>query len=163
MRRVPVAQRRSTFNSSRRKGICAGIPLGNFLPWRFPWMILRPKRVIPRLRLVAEALDAANAAYLEHNKSPSRRVNELDNRGSHYYLARYWAEALAAQQNDGDLAARFAPVAAKLRDNEAAIVAELEAAQGAPVDVGGYYNPDESRASDAMRPSATLNGIIDAA
>ena len=88
-------------------------------------------------------------------------MNELDNRGSHYYLATYWAEALAEQNDDGDLAARFAPVAKALADNEAKIIDELNGAQGNPVDIGGYFHPDEDKTSRAMRPSATLNSVIE--
>ena len=87
-------------------------------------------------------------------------MGELDNRGSHYYLATYWAEALAAQGDDADLKAHFGPIAAQLKDNEAKIMAELDAAQGKPVDVGGYYKPTPAKVAEAMRPSATLNGII---
>ncbi len=107
------------------------------------------------------ALNAANARYLENNKSPSRKVNELDNRGSHYYLALYWAEAVAAQTSDRALAQRFAHVAEALGTREPDIIAELEAAQGQAVDIGGYYRPDDELAAAAMRPSATLNAIID--
>ena len=111
--------------------------------------------------VLGDALDAATAQYLNNNRSPSRKVNELDNRGSSFYLTLYWAQALAAQTADPALAARFAPVAAALTENERAIVAELDAAQGSPQDVGGYYKPDGAKADKAMRPSATLNGIID--
>lgn len=114
-----------------------------------------------RARVLSKALDAGTTAYLLNNKSPSREVNELDNRGSHFYLARYWAEALAQQIEDEALSARFKPVAAALIENEEKIAAELLAAQGAPVDVGGYFMPDEAKAFAAMRPSATLNAIID--
>ncbi|NCF50869.1 NADP-dependent isocitrate dehydrogenase [Gammaproteobacteria bacterium] len=107
------------------------------------------------------ALNAANARYLENNKSPSRKVNELDNRGSHFYLALYWAEAVAAQTSDRALAQRFAHVAEALGTREPDIIAELEAAQGQAVDIGGYYRPDDELAAAAMRPSATLNAIID--
>jgi isocitrate dehydrogenase len=113
-------------------------------------------------RVLGDALDAATARYLEDARSPSRKVGELDNRGSTFYLALYWARALAAQDADSDLAARFGPVAAALAENEAVIVAELNAAQGARQDVGGYYMPDAARAAAAMRPSRTLNGIVDA-
>jgi isocitrate dehydrogenase len=112
--------------------------------------------------IVAEALNEANGRYLGENKSPSRKVNELDNRGSHYYLALYWAEAMAANEDDAELAARFAAAAQALADNEAKIIEELLAAQGAPVDIGGYYQPDDERTTAAMRPSPTLNAIIDA-
>jgi isocitrate dehydrogenase len=112
--------------------------------------------------LLAETLDQAVGSYLENARYPSRKVNEIDNRGSTFYLALYWAQALAAQDKDAGLKERFAGVAAALAANEAAIEAELLAAQGDPVDIGGYYQPDEARTAAAMRPSATLNGIIDA-
>jgi len=115
-----------------------------------------------RARIVADALNDANARYLTENKSPSRKVNELDNRGSSFYLAMYWAQAMADQDADLELAARFAIVAGALADNEATIIEELNAAQGQAIDVGGYYNPDDALASAAMRPSTTLNGIVDA-
>ena len=110
---------------------------------------------------LGEALDEATASYLQNNRSPSRKVHELDNRGSTYYLARYWARALADQTVNPPLAERFGPVAAALEENEETILAELNGAQGEPQDIGGYYLPDPERAADAMRPSETLNGIID--
>ena len=113
-------------------------------------------------KILADTLDQANAKFLESNKSPARKVGEIDNRGSHFYLALYWAQALAAQTQDKNLAARFTKIAKDLGDNEAKISAELLGAQGKPVDVGGYYHPDDAKASKAMRPSATLNAIIDA-
>jgi len=112
--------------------------------------------------IVSNALNEANSRYLEKNKSPSRKVNELDNRGSHYYLAMYWAQAMSEQTADLALAEKFSGIAEALAQDEAAIIAELEAAQGQPVDLGGYYNPDEKLVARAMRPSATLNGIIGA-
>ncbi|TKB90120.1 MAG: NADP-dependent isocitrate dehydrogenase [Nitrospira sp.] len=111
---------------------------------------------------LADALDQANAKFLESNKSPARKVGEIDNRGSHFYLALYWAQALAQQTQDKGLAARFAKIAKEMADNEAKISGELLAAQGKPVDVGGYYHPDDAKASKAMRPSQTLNAIVDA-
>ena len=114
-----------------------------------------------KARILAQALDQANARFLENDRSPSRKVKELDNRGSHYYLVTYWAEALAAQTDDAELCARFAPLAKKLAEQETAIIAELGAAQGAPVDIGGYYHPDEGRTTAAMRPSATFNSTLD--
>ena len=111
---------------------------------------------------LADALDQANAKFLESNKSPARKVGEIDNRGSHFYLALYWAQALAQQTQDKNLAARFVKIAKDLADNEAKISSELLAAQGKPVDVGGYYHPDDAKASKAMRPSPTLNAIVDA-
>ncbi len=111
-------------------------------------------------RVLGAALDAATTKLLLNNKSPSRKVNELDNRGSHFYLAMYWAEALAGQQDDAALAERFGKVAAALADAENEILTELNGAQGAPVDIGGYYLPDDALAAKAMRPSETLNAII---
>jgi isocitrate dehydrogenase len=111
---------------------------------------------------LADALDQANAKFLESNKSPARKVGEIDNRGSHFYLALYWAQALAQQTQDKGLAARFTKIAKEMADNEAKITGELLAAQGKPVDVGGYYHPDDAKASKAMRPSQTLNAIVDA-
>jgi isocitrate dehydrogenase len=111
---------------------------------------------------VAEALNEANARYLEENKAPSRKVNEIDNRGSHYYLAMYWAKAMAENEDDAELAAQFKDAAAALEANEEKINAELLAAQGSPVDIRGYYQPDDDLATRAMRPSPTLNAIIDA-
>jgi len=111
--------------------------------------------------VLAETLDQAIAKFLDNNKSPARKVGQIDNRGSHYYLALYWAEALAAQAKDADLKARFAPVAQALAGAEAKINEELLAAQGRPVDMGGYYHPDKARTGAAMRPSPTLNAIID--
>jgi isocitrate dehydrogenase len=116
----------------------------------------------PRALELGEALDTATASYLQNARSPSRKVHELDNRGSTFYLARYWARALADQTANAALAERFGPVAAALEENEETILAELNAAQGQPQDLGGYYLPDPERAAAAMRPSETLNGIIDA-
>ena len=113
-------------------------------------------------RTLGAALDAATTRYLLENKSPSRKVGELDNRGSHFYVAMFWAQALAAQTESPALASRFAPIAEKLAAAEQAIVAELNDVQGAPQDIGGYYAPDDARGAAAMRPSAALNAIIDA-
>ena len=115
-----------------------------------------------RAALLARTLDQAVEKYLENARYPSRRVNEIDNRGSTFYLALYWAQSLAAQDEDAELKARFAGPAAQLAQSEEAITAELVKVQGAPVDIGGYYRPDDSLAERAMRPSATLNAIIDA-
>ena len=113
-------------------------------------------------RLLGTTLDAGTAELLLNRKAPSRKVHELDNRGTHFYLALYWARALASQSTNADLAARFAPVAQALEENEDAIIGELNAAQGSAQDVGGYYQPDPGLADAAMRPSGTLNAIIDA-
>ena len=113
-----------------------------------------------KARVLANTLDAANARFLEENKSPSRKCGELDNRGSHFYLALYWAQALAAQEEDADLQARFAPLAETLSANEARIVDELNQAQGPSVDTGGYYRPDPAKVDAAMRPSGTFNAAL---
>jgi isocitrate dehydrogenase len=112
--------------------------------------------------LLAETLDQAIAKFLDNDKSPARKVGETDNRGSHYYLALYWAQALAAQDRDAGLKGRFAEAAMQLEVNEERINAEMIGAQGKPVDMGGYYHPDRNKTEAAMRPSAVLNGIIDA-
>jgi isocitrate dehydrogenase len=112
-------------------------------------------------KILADTLDQANAKFLESNKSPARKVGEIDNRGSHFYLALYWAQALASQTEDKAIAEKFAKIAQALSDNEKKISDELLAAQGKPQDIGGYYHPDDVKASKAMRPSATLNSIVD--
>ena len=114
----------------------------------------------PAARMLGETLDAATEQVLLNRKSPSRKVNELDNRGSHFYLAMYWAQALADQTDNSEVAAKFAPLAAALAASETAIVDELNAVQGQPMDIGGYYSPDEALATAAMRPSATLNTLL---
>jgi len=135
--------------------------LGEFLALAVSIEDLADKTGSQSARIIANALNDANSRYLDENKSPSRKVNELDNRGSHYYLAMYWAQAMAESHDDAELAARFAGAAQALADSEETILAELLAAQGAPVDIGGYYQPNEELATAAMRPSATLNAIID--
>jgi len=113
-----------------------------------------------RAQVLADALDKATGEFLNKNKSPSRKVNELDNRGSHFYLAMYWAQALAEQSDDAELQTRFAPLAQALADNEQKIIDELNGAQGDAVDIGGYYRPDAGKCSSAMRPSVTLNEVL---
>ncbi|MBF0167194.1 MAG: NADP-dependent isocitrate dehydrogenase [Alphaproteobacteria bacterium] len=113
-----------------------------------------------KAQVLADALDAANAQILDNNRSPARKVGEIDNRGSHFYLALYWAQALAAQSKDKELQTRFAPLAKALSENEAKINGELIGAQGKPVDMGGYYHPDDEKTSKAMRPSVTLNAAL---
>jgi isocitrate dehydrogenase len=115
-----------------------------------------------KAQLLADTLDQANTKFLDNNKNPARKVGQIDNRGSHFYLAMYWAEAVATQTVDKDLAVKFANVAKQLQENEEKINAELIGAQGKPQDIGGYYNPDPVKTENAMRPSATLNAIIDA-
>jgi len=115
-----------------------------------------------KVAVLAETLDAAIGQYLDQERFPSRKVNEIDNRGCSFYLALYWAQALASQDADAELKARFETVATELAEKEEAIAGELLAAQGQPMDVGGYFNPDDAKAEAAMRPSATFNAIIDA-
>jgi len=136
--------------------------LGEFLALTASLEHLAERFDKPRAQVLADALDAATGALLQNGKSPSRKVNELDNRGSHYYLARYWAQALAEQEADAELAERFAPLAQALADQEQTILAELEAVQGSPVDMGGYYFADRARLDELMRPSATFNAALDA-
>jgi isocitrate dehydrogenase len=112
--------------------------------------------------VLAKTLDQANGQFLDNDKSPSRKLGGIDNRGSHFYIALYWAQALAAQDDDAALKARFAPLAKALSDNEQTIVGELAAVQGKPVDIGGYYRPDVAKASAAMRPSSTFNSALSA-
>jgi isocitrate dehydrogenase len=113
-----------------------------------------------RARILGETLDRATGTFLNENRSPSRKVGEIDNRGSHFYLALYWAEELAAQTDDTELASAFAELAKALKSNEEAISSELLAAQGSPVDIGGYYRPDDELATAVMRPSRTLNETL---
>jgi isocitrate dehydrogenase len=112
------------------------------------------------VRVLAETLDEANGRILDHNRSPARKVGEIDNRGTHFYLALYWAQAMAARDNSSSLAARFKPLADRLSANEARIYEELIAAQGKPQDLGGYYQPDTTKTSAAMCPSTTLNAAL---
>ncbi|MEM6800710.1 MAG: NADP-dependent isocitrate dehydrogenase [Bacteroidota bacterium] len=135
--------------------------LGEFLALAVSLEHLSKNSNNPRAQLLSNALDEATVKFLLNKKSPSRKVNELDNRGSHFYLALYWAEAMAAQTDDTELQAAFKHIAVQLADNEEKIIDELNAAQGSPVDIGGYYHPDEALASAAMRPSATLNSILE--
>ena len=114
----------------------------------------------PKAKVLADTLDAANGKFLEFDRSPGRKLGTIDNRGSHIYLALYWAQALAAQTADAELQAQFKPIAEALTANEAKIVAELLAVQGKPVEVGGYYKPDTAKANAALRPSATFNAIL---
>jgi isocitrate dehydrogenase len=135
--------------------------LGEFLALSVSLVYLGKNFSNPRAGILGSCLDAATGLLLERGKSPKRKVHQLDNRGSHFYLSMYWARELAEQKEDAELASLFAPVAEKLEAGEAAIVAELDAAQGAPVDIGGYYLPDEKKAASVMRPSRRFNSIID--
>ncbi len=135
--------------------------LGEFLATAASFEHLADVNNNGKANILADSLDVATSKLLDEGKSPSRKVNELDNRGSHFYLALYWAEAIAAQDSDAALKAKFEGLAQELADNEQAIVDELNSAQGAEVDIDGYYYPSEEKANAAMRPSATLNKIID--
>jgi len=135
--------------------------LGEFLALAVSIEDFAQKTGNAKAQILAAALDQANSKFLDSDKSPSRKVNELDNRGSHFYLALYWAQALATQTDDAELQALFTPIAAQLGDNEQTIITELNAAQGGPVDIGGYFHPDKTLTAKAMRPSATLNAILD--
>ncbi len=146
----------------RQEGYLRWDSLGEFLALCVSLEHLGQKFNNKKAQVLAETLDQANARILDNNKSPARRVGEIDNRGSHFYLALYWAQALAAQTRDKDIQARFAPLARALANNEARINAELIAAQGKPVDMGGYYHPDFKKVTKAMRPSATFNAALDA-
>ncbi|KRE88096.1 NADP-dependent isocitrate dehydrogenase [Arthrobacter sp. Soil764] len=134
--------------------------LGEFLALAVSFEHLATTTGNARAQVLADTLDRATGTFLLENKSPSRRVGELDNRGSHYFLARYWAEELAKQTDDADLAAAFSSVANELSAKEETIVGELAKVQGSPVDIGGYYHPEDAKASAVMRPSATLNEVI---
>ncbi len=134
--------------------------LGEFLALAASFEHLAEVTGNPRATVLAETLDRATGTLLEEGRSPSRKVHELDNRGSHFYLALYWAQELAAQTADAELAARFAPLAEALAANEATIVDELNAVQGSPVDFGGYYLPDPAKAATVMRPSVTFNQLL---
>ncbi|OAX65703.1 NADP-dependent isocitrate dehydrogenase [Xanthomonas translucens] len=134
--------------------------LGEFLALAASLEHLSQRHQNATIGVLAKTLDQANGQFLDNDKSPSRKVGELDNRGSHFYLALYWAQALAAQDEDAALQARFAPLAKQLAEHEAAIVAELNGVQGKPVDIQGYYRPNLERVSQAMRPSATFNAAL---
>jgi isocitrate dehydrogenase len=133
--------------------------LGEFLALAVSLQTLAEKDGNAKAKALGDALDAATGKLLEEGKSPSRKAGELDNRGSHYYLARYWAEALAASDDD-ELAAAFGPLAERLAGDEEAIVSELNEVQGSPVELGGYYHVDRDKADEVMRPSATFNEAI---
>ncbi len=135
--------------------------LGEFLALAVSIQELGEKYGNSKAKVIAAALDKANELYLEENKSPSRKVGQPDNRVSHFYVAMYWAQALAAQDDDAELKGKFTEIAAALAENEEQIVKEMVAVQGSPTDIGGYYNPDFSKASAAMRPSATFNAILE--
>jgi isocitrate dehydrogenase len=134
--------------------------LGEFLALAESSRFIGQKNSDEKLAALTEALDKANEGYLDNNKAPSRKCGEPDNKASHFYVAQYWAEALA-NGNNAELAEKFAPIAAALKENEAKIIEELLSVEGKAQDIGGYYHPDDAKAEAAMRPSATLNAIID--
>jgi isocitrate dehydrogenase len=136
--------------------------LGEFLALAVSFELLAEKSGNGRAKILADTLDRATGSVLEQRRSPMRRVGELDNRGSHFYLALYWAQELAAQTDDPELAERFKLVADRLAADEATIVEELSVSQGKPVEIGGYYHPDLELVTAAMRPSATLNAALEA-
>jgi isocitrate dehydrogenase len=134
--------------------------LGEYLALAVSLEDLGLKNGNTQAKILAKTLDAATGQLLDNNKNPSPKTGQLDNRGSQFYLALYWAQALAAQTEDAALAAHFAPLARQLTENEQTIVAELGAVQGQPVDIGGYYKPDFEKLEAVMRPSATLNAAL---
>ena len=134
--------------------------LGEFLALSVSLEDLAIKTNNTNALILAKTLDQANVKFLDNSKSPSAKVNELDNRGSHFYLAMYWAEAIATQTENTDLSSKFTALADQLKRSEATIVTELNAAQGMPIDLGGYYHPDVDKCDRAMRPSATLNRVL---
>jgi isocitrate dehydrogenase len=134
--------------------------LGEFLAIAVTLEDLGRKTNNENAKILAIALDQANSLYLNNDKSPSRKIGGIDNRGSHFYIALYWAQALAEQNQNLELKSKFANLAQTLKDQECQILSELSAAQGQPVDIGGYYFADCDKASQAMRPSQTLNNAI---
>merc|ERR1712100_208870 len=135
--------------------------LGEFLALSISFVHLADKFNNPKARVLGETLDKATTSYLLNNKSPTRSVGGIDNRGSHFYLALYWAQALAEQTSDSELSEEFKPIAQQLAENESKIVEELNSVQGSPADIGGYYLFNDDKVNNVMRPSATLNSIID--
>jgi len=134
--------------------------LGEFLALQASFEHLAQTQGNKKAQILADALDEANAKFLATDKSPARKVGQIDNRGSHFYLAMYWAESLAEQTSDTEISAKFTPIAKAMLENEAKINEELIAAQGRPQDLGGYYHPNSEKTYAAMRPSATLNAIV---
>ncbi|MCW2868350.1 MAG: icd, partial [Marmoricola sp.] len=134
--------------------------LGEFLALAESFAKLAEQTGNPKARVLGEALDRATGTFLDENKSPGRKLGSIDNRGSHFYVALFWAEELAKQTDDAELAAAFSELAQTLRGNEEKIAAELIEVQGSPADIGGYFRPDATKADQVMRPSATLNEAI---
>ncbi|MGZ5210536.1 MAG: NADP-dependent isocitrate dehydrogenase, partial [Kaistella sp.] len=136
--------------------------LGEFMALQASLEHLAQTQNNEKAQVLADALDVANEKFLAEDKSPSRKVGSIDNRGSHFYLAMYWAEALAGQTKNSEIAETFKPVVQAMQENEAKINEELIGAQGKPQDIGGYYHPNAAKTDAAMRPSATLNKIVSA-
>jgi isocitrate dehydrogenase len=136
--------------------------LGEFLALAESLRHLASSSDNPRAQVLADALDGATETLLNENRSPARKLGSIDNRGSHFYLALYWAQQLAAQTEDAQLAELFKPIAQRLTEQESAIAEELLAVQGSPTDIGGYYRPDPEKTTAVMRPSPIFNEIIDA-
>ena len=136
--------------------------LGEFLALAVSLEDLAFKTKNEKIAALAETLNKANSKFLENDKSPARKIGQIDNRGSHFYLALYWAQALAEQSKDSELKTKFEKLAKTLSENEAKIVEELNGVQGKSVNIGGYYHPDTEKVSKAMRPSATLNAALEA-
>jgi isocitrate dehydrogenase len=134
--------------------------LGEFLALAVSFEDMGLKNGNAKATVLSKTLDAATGKLLDNNKNPSPKTGQLDNRGSQFYLAMYWAQELAAQTEDADLAAKFAPLAKTLADNEKKILAEFNSVQGKPVDIGGYYLPDPKKLEAVMRPSATFNAAL---
>jgi isocitrate dehydrogenase len=145
----------------QKEGYLRWDSLGEFLALQASLEHVAQTQGNKKAQVLADALDEANAKFLANDRSPARKVGQIDNRGSHFYLAMYWAESLANQTSDPEIAAKFAPAAKALSENESKINDELLRAQGKPQDVGGYYHPDSDKTYAAMRPSATLNAIVD--
>jgi isocitrate dehydrogenase len=145
----------------QKEGYLRWDSLGEFLALQASFEHLAQTQDNKKAQILADALDEANAKFLATDKSPARKVGQIDNRGSHFYLAMYWAESLANQTSDSEIAAKFAPIAKALKEAEAVINEELIGAQGKLQDVGGYYHPNSEKTYAAMRPSATLNAIVD--
>ena len=147
--------------SIKKEGYLRWDSLGEFLALQSSLEHLAQTQDNKKAQIPADALDEVNAKFLTTDKYPARKVGQIDNRGSHFYLAMYWAESLANQTTDSEIASKFAPIAKALKENEAKINEELIGAQGKSQDVGGYYHPGSDKAYAAMRPSATLNAIVD--
>ncbi len=151
----------SMFNSSRDEGYLRWDSLGEFMALSASFEHLANTENNKKAAILAKTLDTATGTFLLNDKSPARKIGSIDNRGSHFYLAMYWADELAKQNDDSELKLEFAPIAKQMNENEDKIISELNSVQGRAVDIGGYYLPNDEAATRAMRPSNTLNSIID--